>query len=247
MRKLSLLLLSLLLFACQNENKELTADQIIDKAIEKSGGDKYEKASIEFSFRKRKYTSERNGGLYEFTRSKKDSAGVEIKDVLNNDGFERYIDGKEVQLPDSLATSYAESVNSVHYFVQLPYGLNSPAVLKKLKGEDEIKGKKYYEIEVTFQQEGGGSDHEDIYMYWVNKKDFTVDYMAYRFFVNDGGIRFRVAVNPRVEKGIRFVDYENYKTDKLDTPLEQLDDLYEKGELKKVSEIRNRILKVEIN
>lgn len=247
MRKFNLLLLPFLLLACQSENRELTADQIIEKTIEKSGGDKYENASVEFEFRNRTYSSRRNGGLYEFTRTNIDSAGIEIKDVLNNDGFKRYRDGDEMQLPDSLSTSYAESVNSVHYFVQLPYGLNSPAVLKKLKGEDEIKGKKYYEIEVTFQQEGGGSDHEDVYMYWINKEDFTVDFLAYRFYVNDGGIRFRVAVNPRVEKGIRFVDYENYKTEKLDTPLEQLDDLYEKGQLKKVSEIRNRILNVEVD
>jgi hypothetical protein len=46
--------------------------------------------------------------------------------------------------------------------------------------------------------------------------------------------------------GIRFVDYENYKTEDLSTPLKNLDDLFQKGQLIKVSQIENEILKVEI-
>lgn len=247
MKKLTFFLFTILLLSCQNEKKELTANQIIDKAIEAAGGEKYDSASIEFTFRNKKYSSKRNDGLFELTRTQTDTSGATIKDILYNDGFKRLVNEKEVQLPDSLMTKYAESVNSVHYFVQLPYGLNSPAVIKELKGEDVIKGKKYYQVQVTFRQEGGGSDHQDIYMYWIDKKDFSVDYLAYRFYVNDGGIRFRVAVNPRKIKGIRFVDYLNYKTDDLDTPLEHLDEMYEAGRLKKVSEIKNKNLKVEIN
>ena len=247
MKKVILPFLSVLLISCQDTNKELSASQVIDKAIEAAGGENYNRASVEFEFRNKHYSSMRRDGLYEFTRTQTDSSGAKVKDVLSNEGFVRYIDGQEQNLPDSLVTSYSESVNSVHYFVQLPYGLNSPAVIKELKGEDEIKGKSYYEIQVTFKQEGGGTDHEDIYMYWIDKEDFSMDYLAYRFYVNDGGIRFRVAVDPRVKKGIRFVDYINYKTGELDTPLTELDDLYEAGKLKKVSEIRNKILKVEVN
>lgn len=245
MKKLSLLFIVFALFACKQE-EVLTANDIIDKAIEQAGGERYEKAKIEFAFRKYTYTSSRDGGLFEFTRTMSDSFG-EVRDVLNNEGLIRYREGRNVELSDSLTGLYAESVNSVHYFVQLPYGLNAPAVQKELVGEDSIAGKPYYEIRVTFKQEGGGADHEDIYMYWVNKDQFTVDYLAYRFYVNDGGIRFRVAVNPRVKKGIRFVDYENFKTEDLSTPLEKLDDLYENGGLEKVSEIRSEILNVEIN
>lgn len=246
MKKIVFLVVLIPFLSCQKEKKELTADAIIDKTIENAGGELYKKAHVEFSFRNRIYTSNRNDGLYEFTRSFSDSLGA-VKDVLNNEGLKRYREGREVSLSDSLAGVYAESVNSVHYFVQLPFGLNDAAVQKELVGEDSIAGKPYYEIKVTFKQDGGGEDHEDIYMYWVNKEKYTIDYLAYRFYVNDGGIRFRAAVNPRSVKGIRFVDYENYKTDKLDTPLEKLDELYEEGKLEKVSEIRNEILKVEIN
>lgn len=246
MKKLAFLFLVFGLFACKSEQKPLTADDIINKAIQEAGGQRYDRAKIEFIFRKNIYTSKREGGLYEFTRTVKDSIG-EVKDVLNNEGLKRYREEQELKLSDSLAGLYAESVNSVHYFVQLPYGLDGPAVQKELVGEDSIAGKPYYEIRVTFRQEGGGADHEDIYMYWVHKNNFTIDYFAYRFYVNDGGIRFRVAVNPREIEGIRFVDYVNYKTDDLSIPLQELDDLYEKGNLEKVSEINNEILNVEVN
>jgi hypothetical protein len=246
MKKYFLFLFLVSIFACNNEPSASEADKIISAVIEKAGGEKYKKAEIEFTFRNNKYTSTRNNGKYEYTRTITDSTGTTYYDVLNNDGFTRYHKDKEVKLSDSLKGVYSESVNAVHYFVQLPFGLNDDAVIKELVGQDTIDNKVYQEIKVTFEQEGGGVDHEDVYMYWVEKDDLTIDYLAYRFFVNDGGIRFRKAVNPREVGGIRFVDYENYKTDELSTPLEKLDDLFQKGQLTKVSQIENEILKVEI-
>lgn len=245
MKNFCWLLLSLLLFSCQDEQEISEADKIIAKAIERAGGDRYENAEMEFRFRENFYSSSRKDGLFEFTRLRKDSLG-EIKDVLNNEGIKSFREGREVVMPDSISAAIAESVNSVHYFVQLPFGLEDDAVIKELVGQDTINNKEYYEIKVTFRQEGGGEDHEDIYMYWIEKDDLTLDYLAYRFFINEGGIRFRKAVNPRVVGGIRFVDYENYKTDELSTPLEQLDELFQKGQLTKVSQIENEILKVEL-
>ena len=239
--------LFLLLASCNEKIPTTKETAIMEKAIDVAGGEKYDDARIEFIFREDYYTSDRKNGRFEFTRTRKDSLGQEVKDILDNDKVRRMVNGKEVTLSDSLATAIGESVNSVHYFVQLPYGLNGDAVEKELVGEDEINGKKYYELKVTFEEEGGGKDHEDEYLYWIEKKDYTIDYMAYRFFVNDGGIRFRVAENPRVLKGIRFVDYENYKTDDLSTPLQLLDDLYLNGELTKVSHIGNEIKKVVID
>lgn len=246
MKNYFLLLFFISLLSCNNEPSGSEADKIISRAIETAGGEKYKNAIIEFQFRENTYTSRRNNGQFEFTRTITDSTNTTYYDVLNNEGFTRYHEDEQVNISDSLAGVYSESVNAVHYFVQLPFGLNDDAVVKELMGQDTINDKIYHEIKVTFKQEGGGVDHEDIYMYWVEKDDLTIDYLAYRFFVNDGGIRFRKAVNPRIVNGIRFVDYENYKTDELSTPLEDLDDLFQKGELTKVSQIENKILNVEI-
>ncbi|SHG07338.1 hypothetical protein SAMN05444483_104315 [Salegentibacter echinorum] len=245
MRKYYLVLsVILVLFAC--EKSEPTAQQIIDKAIAKAGGDKYESAEISFNFRKGAYKSSRKNGKFKLERFFPDSTGATNHDVVTNDGFTRYNNEQEVNLSDSLKNIYKNSVNSVHYFVQLPYGLNDAAVNKELIGKDTIHGKEYYEIKVSFDAEGGGVDHEDLYMYWINTQTFTVDYLAYSFEVNDGGIRFRKAYNPRTIQGIRFVDYENYKTDDLSTPLKELDDLYEAKQLELLSKIENRDIKVSL-
>ncbi len=246
MRILSILGLLLLFIACKQENKPLTAQQIIDRAIENAGGEKYDMATIKFTFRDTKYSSQRKKGNYELTRTFTDSLG-ETTDMLTNNSFERYVNATKIILPDSTASKYANSVNSVHYFVQLPFGLNDPAVKKDLLGEAEINGKKYYEIKVTFDQESGGTDHDDVYMYWIKQDDFTVDYFAYKFYTDKGGIRFRKAYNPRMVNGIRFVDYENYKLEPWESAdLKTVDELYEAGKLELLSKIETKAISVDI-
>lgn len=235
----------MVVISCQE--KELDADQIINKAIEVAGGEKYDSANISFTFRDKQYKSSRKNGRFHLERLQEDSLGNKITDIVTNSGFTRNRNNMELSLLDSIASKYSNSVNSVHYFVQLPYGLNGDAVNKNLLGKDSIKGKEYYEIKVTFNQDGGGTDYEDEYLYWINTSTFTVDYLAYSYHVNAGGIRFRAAFNPRIVNGLRFVDYKNYAEDDLSTPLENLDALYEAGKLKLFSEIITEDVKVNIS
>ena len=230
------ILFALTAFSCINTDKELSADQIVNNAIAKQCQGNCDHATVEFTFRDRAYLSMRNDGAFQFTRTTHDSIGV-IKDKLSNDGFERMINDKTVVVPDSMAVSYGNSVNSVVYFAQLPYGLNAPAVEKKLLGETIINEQPYYEVQVTFQEEGGGTDHDDVFVYWIHKEQMTVDYLAYSYQVNGGGIRFREAYNERRENGIRFVDYNNYKPESLETPIADLDVLFTQGKLKLLSKI----------
>ncbi len=244
MRFLKLLILIPIFISCKQEAEKLTSSQIIDKAIENAGGEKYETATINFTFRDTKYSSKRNNGQYELNRSFTDSLG-EVKDILTNAGFDRFVNGVKMELPDSTATKYGNSVNSVHYFVQLPFGLNAEAVKKKLVGEAEINRKKYYEVEVTFSQDGGGTDHDDVYLYWIAKDDFTVDYFAYKFYTGEGGIRFREAYNPRMVNGLRFVDYQNYKMESWESvDLQNVKELFEAGKLELLSDIKTENVSV---
>lgn len=244
MRFLSILGFLFVLLSCKEENKTLTAQQIIDKTIENAGGKRYDAATIKFTFRDTKYSSHRHKGNFELTRTMNDSLG-ETRDLLTNLGFERYANETKLILPDSTVSKYANSLNSVHYFVQLPYGLNQAAVIKELVGEAEIEEKKYYEIKVTFAQEGGGLDHEDIYMYWIAQDGFTVDYFAYKFYTGKGGIRFRKAYNPRMVNGIRFVDYENYKVEPWESvDMQSIDELYEAEKLELLSDIKTENVSV---
>lgn len=250
MKYFLIILIPIVLFSCKEETKvekplSLTAQEIIDKAIENSCQGNCESVQIEFAFRDRSYKSTRNGGKYQLERTKMVGEDT-VLDIVSNEGLKRYINEVETTVPDSLVTSISDGVNSVHYFAQLPFGLNNEAVQKKLVGEDSIDNNNYYEIEVTFKEEGGGTDFDDVFVYWVNKQNFTVDYLAYSYATNGGGIRFREAYNPRVIEGIRFADYNNYKPESLDIKLSDLDELFIKKELKLLSKIKTENVKVSL-
>ena len=146
-----------------------------------------------------------------------------------------------------MAIKYSASVNSVHYFSVLPYGLNDKAVNKKLIGEERIKGKDYYKIEVTFSQKGGGEDFEDVFIYWINKASFKPDYLAYSYNEDDGkGMRFREAYNERYVNDLRFVDYNNYKSEDKKFYLIDLAKAFNNNSLKLLSKIELQNVEVDL-
>ena len=236
MKKLYLILVTVTLLACNGSVKSPDVQALVDEAIEVSGGASYDSVRISFTFRDKVYTGENTARGKRLSRFFLEDS-LEILDMLEGDSFQRQINGKAISLPDTTATKYANSVNSVHYFVRLPYGLNDPAVQKRYLGSVEIGGTAYHKIEITFQEQGGGEDFEDIYVYWLNKETLKPDYLAYEFHVNGGGMRFRKALNERYVEGIRFVDYENYKPKDAGLNVYELDTQFEKGALELLSRI----------
>jgi hypothetical protein len=235
MRYLAVLLL-LCLMACKLSEQKLTAQEIINKTILFSGADKVANSKITFKFRENSYTAVRNKGIFKLFRTyRKDS--LIIKDVLKNNGYERSINAKLVNVADSMIAKYRNSINSVHYFSVLPFGLNAAAVNKKLLKSATLKGKEYYKIEITFSKEGGGDDFDDVFIYWIGKEDFLIDYLAYSYHTNGGGKRFRVLKEQCIKNGIRFVDYHNYKPLNESVSLADVDQAFESNGLIKVSEI----------
>ncbi len=237
MNKIYSALLLLMAFACKGEvEKTITAQEIVDKSIEVSGGRLFQNSLVAFDFRDRHYISEMKGKKKTLTRILNNDT-IHLKDVRTNRGLQRFRNDTLVILSDSLANVYANSVNSVHYFSKLPYGLNEPAVQKELIGEIVINGQQYYKVKVTFDRKGGGDDFDDTYIYWINQKTFKPDFLGYSFHVNGGGTRFRVAFNERIINGIRFVDYENLKPKKTSATIFDADSLYLNGELELLSKI----------
>lgn len=220
--------------------QKLTADDIVNKAIKKHGGKKYRKAFYSFDFRKHHYTAKRDKSNFIYTRQLiNDPSTV---DFLENGSFKRVTNKKNQSLDEKKKKAYSNSINSVNYFVFLPYFLNDDAVHKELVGKTSIKDNEYYQIRVTFDAEGGGDDHDDVYMYWINTNTFEMDYLAYSFHVNGGGVRFRASFNKRSIGGILFQDYVNFKADK-NASLTDLPQLYEKGLLKELSKIETKNIK----
>ena len=250
MRKtLIFLAITVLVMACKTETKQETpaapnAQNIIDKAIEVSGGAKYDDFKMEFDFRKRHYVTERHLGTFKYERITKDSVNTVVEGYGNATAYYKTVNGETQKVADSLVQRIQNSINSVNYFVLLPYGLNDAAVNKTYLEKVTIKGASYHKIQVTFNQDGGGDDFEDVYVYWIHADSYKVDYLAYSYHVNGGGMRFREAYNERMVNGLRIVDYKNYKSNNAKTALLDLDKAFESGELKLLSKIETENVKV---
>lgn len=243
---LSLFLVAILFHGCNQDYKkeELTrAEKVIDESIIASGVTKLDSATISFSFRDKNYKAVRKNGLFSLERSFTDSTG-NYRDVYDNNGFKRFLNGEELTVVDSMAEKYKESINSVHYFSILPYGLRDKAVNSEFLGEVKINGKDYNKIKITFDKDGGGSDFEDIFIYWFNQQSKLPDFLAYQFNVNGGGMRFREAYNERQIKGVRIVDYNNFKPKSDTLSLRNLDKQFEMDNLELLSKIELKNVKV---
>lgn len=242
MRILSLPFLFLILVSC-SQQKQPDVQEIVDQAILAACPGGCDQVEVEFDFRDKHYRSLRDNGLFTYERMFVDSIGS-IRDQLRNDGFTRFVNDSISVIPDSMAFKYSNSVNSVHYFAQLPFGLNDPAVNKSYLGQVTIADKPYHAVKITFRQEGGGKDFEDEFLYWFSVTDYRLEYLAYNYITDGGGVRFREAFNLREIGGIWFADYRNFKPADKNTPLTELPGLFETEKLQLLSLIE--LEKVEV-
>lgn len=234
----------LLIVGLQACDQRSEAEKIVDLAIEAHGGKAFERSQIEFDFRDIHYQIYKTADSFEYTREFTDSTGL-IKDVLNNSGFVRTLNGTRVDtLTEERIGAFSRSVNSVAYFAFLPYGLNDPATIKEYLGEVSLNGENYHLIKVTFEQEGGGEDFDDQFLYWIDAEDYYVDFLAYSYHTDGGGVRMREVSTSQEVGGIRFQNYLNYKPENKVTPVEDLQELYETGQLELLSEINLENIKV---
>ena len=220
---------------------------VIDQAIEVSGGARFAGSVIEFDFRGRHFSVKHQGGAFSYTRTYADTSGRAIEDMLSNGGFYRKINGQRAELSERMQAGLPGSINSVVYFALLPYKLNDAATIKRYLGQKTIKGVSYHLVEVTFREEGGGQDWQDIFLYWIHTQHHTMDYLAYTYHVNGGGARFRAAHNIRTVEGIRFADFRNYKTAEGDSvSLEEHGRLFNEDALIKVSDVNLENVRVKL-
>lgn len=213
-----------------------TAEDVIARARVVHGAGVLDHATLSFSFRGDRFTVARDGGRFAYTRETADSTGAAVRDVLTNDGLTRTVAGDTVALSEWDYLVAEEAVNSVVYFFLLPYPLADPAVQARLVGADTLRGEPYDRVEVTFEEEGGGRDYQDVFLYWFHRDHATMDYLAYSYEDSGGGARFRQAVNPRTVGGVRVADHLNFAADPAE-PLDHLGRLWAGGALRLLSEI----------
>lgn len=165
-----------------------------------------------------------------------------VRDVYTNKGFTRYIDSAAASITEERKNTYTNSINSVMYFAFLPLWLKDPDVVLENKGTTFIKGREYHKIRVTFKKEGGGNDYEDVFLYRFDVQDYSMDYLAYKYFTGKGGMRFREAYNQRTVNGVTIQDYRNLQLKTKDgVPFEQIEKAFENEKLEELSiiELKN--------
>lgn len=228
-------------------DEKTQAESVIAAAIAHQGGHLLDRAKIEFDFRGRHFRILRDDGVFQYERLFEDSTGS-VRDVVNNDEVFREVNGLRVQLDSVKHRSVYVDVNSIVYFALLPYQLADPAVQPRHLGMARIDSIDYHEIEVTFRQEDGGLDYEDRFVYWIRPDPAVIDYLAYYYYTDGGGSRFRKAHNPRRIEGIAFADYYNYSApvDSLYSDVHTFDSFYESDSLTLVSEIKLEDIRVEL-
>jgi hypothetical protein len=240
---LSIIIFVNIFFSCKKEPLS-KADKIVNDCIEAHGGAAYNNLNISFDFRDKNYKIKLNGDDFSYTRIAKDSNQITTKDIYTNNTFERYIADKQTVVSETIIEKYKNSINSVAYFTLLPKPLNDQAVNKTYIGESKIGGQSYHKIKVTFGKENGGKDHDDVYIYWINKNNNFIDYFAYSYKVDGGGIRFREKIKAETIGNIRFQDYINYAPIDSTYTLEDLDKAFTAGKLKEYSRIENKNYKI---
>jgi hypothetical protein len=196
-----------------------SAAAIIDSAVVAHGDTVLNRAVIRFTFRGDRYRVRQHEGRFHYRRSYTDSLGRTVQEGLTNDTLYRVVDGDTVSLSDDERDAVETTVNSVTYFSLLPGPLQDDAVQPEYSGRDTIDGRPYHRIRVTFQQEGGGKDWEDIFMYWFRTDTYEMDYLSYAFGLGDEetdvGTRFREAYDVRRINSVRMADYMNYTRESL--------------------------------
>lgn len=214
------------------------ADSVVFAAIDSAGLWGLDTSTVTFAFREGQYGLDMHDGMYVYTRSFVDTSGSDILDVLTNDGFRRTTNGRATSLKPKQDSSAREALNSVIYFAFLPRWLADEAADRAYEGLDTLRGRAYHRVRVGFRQNGGGVDYGDQFLYWFDVDDLSLDFLAYSYATNDGGVRFREAFNTRIVSGITVQDYRNYAAEPEGTfTLDEMAKAWSKGKLELLSTV----------
>lgn len=225
--------------ACGSGGAVETAEGVVNAAIERHGGDRFEEVSIRWDFRTVPFGLDRDHGRFRYHRVVLDEVEIDIVQVIENDGVWIEMNGARQEVDISTATSIESQINATVYLGFLPFRLDDEAVRLADLGTSEIDGRAYRKVEVTFEEDGGGRGWENRFVFWFQDGEWTLDYFAYWEPTDPPTTRFRRAVNPREIGGLLIQDYENYTVDDPSVSPEfdiaAYDQLFEEGRVRLLS------------
>ncbi len=234
-------LLALFPFAAIGEGAELQSRvAIVDRAIEHHGGEIYRHSETELDLCSKsgcfQVTANLDGDRWAYTVSGK-SGGSQLRVLSADDRLKVQRDGAEEAVTADKEQRFRDWAMARVYFCFLPFRLNDPSVLKQSLGLVGWNGRRLHKVKVTFRA-GTSTDAGDQYMYWFDPETARLEYLAYSYDDNSGGLSFRRAVRHRRIGGLLFFDQENYGPDGPGLSVDAIDPAYVRDAMRHVSTVR---------
>ena len=214
--------------------------EIVDRAIEHHGGEIYRSNSATLD------VCSKSGCFHLETRAYRDgfhytvsgrSRDAELEVASSGEGLTVSKDGKPLVLGPGDDQRYRDWAMARIYFCFLPYRLNDPGVHKKDLGLVDWDGRRLHRVKVTFEPESS-TDATDQYIYWFDPESARLEYFAYSYDDNGGGLRFRRTVNHRRVGGVLFFDQENFGVEGPGLSVDAIDPAYVREKMRHISTVR---------
>lgn len=220
--------------------------EIVDRAIEYHGGERYVRSRSELRLCSAsgcyEVSAERRGGLFDYRVAGPVSAGRRFV-RWTNDSLEATLDGRPLEPTAEEAARLREWLMARLYFCFLPFRLNDPGVLKEEQASDPWSGRSLRRVKVTFVPDSSpGADDE--FVYWLDPESGRVELYAYSFPENGGGLRLRRGFNYRRVGGLLFFDQENLGIDGAGLSVDMIDESFAARRMHPVSTVELRDVRV---
>ncbi len=224
--------------AVSEERVEQSA--LVDRAIAQHGGEAYGHTETSLDI------CSKSGCFHVETRTQKDRFDFKVagkasgrhREVSSVGGLTTVkLDGETIAVDGTAMQRHIDWAMARIYFCFLPYRLNDPGVYKQDLGLTDWGGRTFHRIKVTFEP-GSSTDASDEYMYWFDPETARLEFFAYTYDDNGGGLRFRRAINHRRFGGILFFDQENFGTEGAGLSVDLIDEAFVRNKLRHVSTVR---------
>src|SRR5690625_2791700 len=220
---------------------------IIRALEEKSGREHRETASVLYSYNNQNYRIERNCGWFEFKQDLSESGSDEVLKIDNMEDIQLINERPRRDLADTTKLCLIKNLKKKLFFLELPFGLNSPTVQKEFLKTQEIKGKSLAELKVELIEDNYDQAYLVESVFWVDEKADEIIYLAVKYGEDRKSVEFLKPINKRMIKGMQFQDYEVYRPRKnKDYALVELAKAFEKDKLKKVKNIEYKNIRVSL-
>ncbi len=214
--------------------------EIVDRAIEHHGGEIYRHSETELDLCSKsgcfQVVARMDGDAWTYKVSGK-SRDSHQEVISTHDRLTVRRDGSEVTVAADQEQGFRDWAMARVYFCFLPFRLNDPSVLKQDLGLVDWDGRSLHKVKVTFEA-GSSTDAGDQYMYWFDPETARLEYLAYSYDDNGGGLRFRRAVRHRRIGGLLFFDQENFGADGPGLSVDAIDAAYVRDSMRHVSTVR---------